>query len=176
MKDYSNYKDSEESLDYTTQNNSHTSKIETALGLIYITEPFILTFQPGGKYIQIPFNAFLPEPNNVTINLPNIIIARDGIYEIQLNMIVLFPSIDEITLLSLFAGPLNGTISINGSPITEGTFFFGQLVAKSPIRLPFLKSVLTRLTTGDRVEILVTNFLSEEIIIEKSALSVVQIS
>lgn len=176
MKEYLNYKNSEQSLDYINSSSSHTSKIKTTLGLLYITEPFILTFQPGGKYIQIPFNAFLPESNDIDINLPNIIITRDGIYEIQLNMIVLFPSIDEITLLSLFAGPLNGIISINGSPITEGTFFFGQLVAKSPIRLPFLKSVITKLTTGDRVEILVTNFLSEEIIIEKCTLSVVQTS
>ncbi|WP_291568842.1 MULTISPECIES: hypothetical protein [unclassified Clostridium] len=176
MKEYFNYKDSEEYLDCTTPNNPPTSKIKIALGSIYITEPFILSFQSGGKYIQIPFNAFLPESNDVTINLPTITIAQEGIYEIQLNMIVLFPSIDEITLLALFAGPLNGTISINGSPITEGTFFFGQLCAKSLIRLPFLKSVITKLNTGDRIEILVTNFVAEEIIIEKSTLSVVQLS
>jgi len=176
MKEYFNYKDSKEYLDCTTQNNSSTFKTETALGSIYITEPFILSFQPGGKYIQIPFNAFLPESNNVNITLPTIAIVQEGIYEIQLNMIVLFPSIDEITCLALFAGPLNGTISINGSPITEGTFFFGQLATKSPIRLPFLKSIITKLNTGDRIEILVTNFVAEEIIIEKSNLSVVQIS
>ncbi len=61
MKEYFNYKDSEEYLDCTTPNNPPTSKIKIALGSIYITEPFILSFQPGGKYIQIPFNAFLPE-------------------------------------------------------------------------------------------------------------------
>lgn len=175
MNEYLNYENSKKSLDYNYIENPSNSKFDYALGLIYITEPFILTFQPGGKYLQIPFNAFLFEPTNMTIDFPSIIIIEEGIYEIQLNMIILFPSIEETTLLSLFSGPFNGAVSVNGSPLTEGSFFFGQLSTKTPIRIPFFKSIITKLCKGDKIEIVVTNFAAEEIVIEKSTLSVVRI-
>ncbi|GAA0121646.1 MAG: hypothetical protein KID00_01805 [Clostridium argentinense] len=176
MNEHLNYKDSKKSSDYTCRENHSNSKTNQALGSIYITEPFAVIFQPGGKYLQIPFNAFLFEPINITVDFPNIKIMEEGFYEIQLNMIVLFPSIEETTLLSLFAGPLNGTISVNGSPITEGIFFFGQLSTKLPIRIPFFKSIITKLYKGDKIEVLVTSFTTEEIVIEKSTLSIVKIS